>query len=75
MKIKAINSIIQFDGGQMVVINPGETGELSEAIANQQIAAGNAEPVREKGKGKGAKTVDEPAPAGEEPADEDGAPV
>lgn len=48
MKIKAVNSIIEFDGGNMVVINAGETGELSDAKAEQHIAAGNAKPVKVK---------------------------
>lgn len=48
MKIKALNSIIEFDGGNMVVINAGETGELSDAKAEQHIAAGNAKPVKVK---------------------------
>lgn len=48
MKIKALNSIVEFDGGNMVVINAGETGELSDAKAEQHIAAGNAKPVKVK---------------------------
>ena len=43
MKIKALATIIEFDNGQMAVINAGEEGELSEALALQKIAAGVAE--------------------------------
>ena len=42
MKIKAIGSIIEWDDGRMVVNNPGETGELSDPIAKEKIAAGLA---------------------------------
>lgn len=45
MKIKALASIIEFDNGQMVVLNPGDEGELSEDIALQKIGAGVAEEV------------------------------
>lgn len=48
MKIKALATIIEFDNGQMVVINSGEEGELSEALALQNIAAGVAEDAEPK---------------------------
>lgn len=80
MKIKAIGSIIEFDNGAMVVLNPGDEGELSEAIALQKIGAGLAEEVKAKKKGKASEPVEpapEPAPEDTPPADdsEDGAPV
>ena len=71
MKIKALSTIIAFDGGQMVVINAGETGELSDALAESEISAGKAEAVSKK-KGKvapeaaaEAATVDDAADADE----------
>lgn len=42
MKVTAINSIILWDHGTMVVLNPGETGELSDVLAAEEIAGGNA---------------------------------
>jgi hypothetical protein len=42
MKITAINSIILWDHGTMVILNPGETGELSDVLALQEIEGGNA---------------------------------
>lgn len=42
MKIKALKTIIEFDGGQMVVINAGETGELSDDKAQSHIDSGAA---------------------------------
>jgi hypothetical protein len=61
MKIKAIATIIEFDNGQMVVINAGEEGELSEARALQKIAAGVAEDAEPKAE----------ATAAAEPSDND----
>lgn len=54
MKIKALSTIIAFDGGQMVVINAGETGDLSDALAEAEISGGKAEAVSTKKKGKTA---------------------
>jgi len=45
MKIKALGLIVEWDEGQMVVINPGETGELSDAKAREKTDAGLARPV------------------------------
>lgn len=47
MKIKAINNIIEFDSGQMLVLNPGDIGKLSEAKAQARIDSGDAEAVEE----------------------------
>lgn len=75
MKIKALDSIIEFDGGNMVVINEGEEGSLSDAKALSLIAAGKAEEVATEAatapkKGKAAKATPEEAPADESPLDE-----
>jgi nitrogen regulatory protein PII len=58
MKVKATSTIIAFDGGQMVVINAGETGELSDALAETEIASGKA--VAVKGKGKASEVAEAP---------------
>lgn len=75
MKIKALDSIIEFDGGNMVVINEGEEGSLSDAKALSLIAAGKAEEVATEfaaapKKGKAAKAAPEEVPADEAPLDE-----
>jgi hypothetical protein len=57
MKVKALKTIIEFDGGQMVVINTDEVGELSQEKAAAHIAAGSA--VEAKG-GKGKAAAPEP---------------
>lgn len=78
MKIKALDSIIEFDGGNMVVINEGEEGELSDAKALSYIAAGKAEEAKAEAvtetaatpkKGKTVKAAEE-VPADESPLDE-----
>lgn len=43
MKVKASHLIIEWDDGKMVVINPGEEGELSDDLAATKIEAGHAE--------------------------------
>lgn len=62
MKIKALSTIIEFDEGQMVVINAGKTGELSDAKAEQHIAAGAAKAVSG-GAAKAEAPASEAAPA------------
>lgn len=57
MKIKALKTIIEFDGGQMVVINAGETGELSDDKAQSHIDSGAAAAA------KGGKAKADPADA------------
>lgn len=42
MKIKAISLIIAYDCGQIVVLNPGDEGEVSDALALDHIEAGSA---------------------------------
>lgn len=70
MKIKAISTIVAFDGG-MVVINPGETGELREDLAQQEIDAGKAAKVKGKANAKAEATAAESQEeALEESADE-----
>jgi hypothetical protein len=49
MLVKAISTIIAFEGA-MVVINAGETGELSDALAEREIGAGNAVEAKAKPK-------------------------
>ena len=58
MKIKALKTIIEFDGGSMVVINAGDTGELSDGKAQMHIDAGAA--AAAKG-GKAKADADAPA--------------
>ena len=67
MKIKALKTIIEFDGGQMVVINAGETGELSDDKAQMHIDAGAAAAA------KGGKVKAEAADAAAAAADDAGA--
>lgn len=42
MKITAIRTVVEYDGAKMVVINPGDSDELPDAIAQQRIDAGDA---------------------------------
>lgn len=42
MKIKALESIIKYDGGAMIVLNAGDEGVVSEALAAQLVTAGTA---------------------------------
>lgn len=68
MQIRAISTIIEWDGSAMVIINAGEDGELADALAQGHIDGGTAEPA---GKTKvAAKGKAEAAPAPDAPADE-----
>ncbi len=69
MKIKALTTIIAFDG-QMVVINKDESGELRDDLAQQEIDAGKA--VKVKGKVK-AEEAEPETPAAEEASAEEAA--
>ena len=52
MKFKALSSIVIFDG-QMNVFNPGDSGDLPDALIQPYIDGGKAEPVKaKKGKAK-----------------------
>ena len=73
MKIKALKTIIEFDGGQMVVINAGETGELSDDKAQMHIDAGAA--AAAKGGKVKAEAADAAAAADAGAAAADGAPA
>jgi hypothetical protein len=66
MKIKALKTIVEFDNGQMVVINADEVGELSDAKAEAHIAAGAAKAVKA-GAAKAVKDEAEPAPEASAP--------
>lgn len=84
-KIKAVETIIEWDTelGRMAILNPGDTAEVGDALAAAKVDCGHAELDKPKGKGKAAKQAADPeptpdpesAPAGDDPADEDGAPV
>lgn len=67
MKIKATSTIIAFDG-QMVVINAGETGELRDDLAQQEIDAGKAVAVKGKGKAVAEEAADAADASDAEPA-------
>jgi hypothetical protein len=43
MKIKALQTIIEWDGAAMVILNAGEEGELADALAQGHIDGGTAE--------------------------------
>jgi len=66
MQITAINTIIQWDANRMVIINPDETDELSDALALEEIAGGNAvkadaDPLdHDHNGGKGGSEPDDP---------------
>lgn len=45
MRVIAIQTFTAFENGQMVVINKGETGEISDRLAEEYIEAGIAEPA------------------------------
>jgi hypothetical protein len=64
MLIKALATIIAYDG-EMVVINTGETGELRDDLAEQEIASGKAEKAKKSGKAEKAEPAIEEAPAPE----------
>jgi hypothetical protein len=48
MHIKAKSLIVEWDGTRVVVINPGESDELPDAMAQTYIDSGHAEPATEK---------------------------
>ncbi len=66
MLIEALDTIIQWDAGRMVVINPGETGELSDDLAQAEVDAGKAKPAKA-GKAKPAPASDSEAVADKAP--------
>lgn len=80
-KIKAVETIIEWDTelGRMAILNPGDTAEVGDALAVAKVDAKAAKFVGAKAKSKADEPEPAPepesAPAGEEPADEDGAPV
>lgn len=68
MKIEAISTIIDHDNGQMVVINVGEIGELTDAKAQRHIEAGtaklaDADPLDHDGDGEAGGSIPNEPPA------------
>lgn len=65
MKIKALSSIIEFDNGQMVVINEGETedsAKISDTLLTRLIASKAVEYVKDDAAGAAPEASEEPAP-------------
>jgi hypothetical protein len=61
MKIKALQTIIEWDGTAMVIINAGEEGELADALAQGHVDGGTAEPAGKTKPAAKAKADDAPA--------------
>lgn len=66
MKFKATDTLILFHEGQMHVFNPGDKGDLPEAVIGQYIPA---QAVELKGKAAKAEPQPEPEPEPENEAD------
>ncbi len=65
MKIKAINSIIEWDAEnrQMAILNAGDEAEVGDTLAASKIESGDAEEVGGKKKAKAAEPAADQAPA------------